>query len=246
MNAVLKPMDAPYACLLKTRHYTPTPLSFGDQEHAMNLEEFRRDYLQGGLRRNDLPAQPLSLFSEWQQQAIASGLIDPTAMALATVDAKGQPSQRIVLLKSVDARGFVFYTNYNSRKAQEIAVNQQVSLLFPWHVMERQVRVCGRAEKVSLLESIKYFATRPRESQLAAWASGQSSKLSSRQILLGQLDAMRSKFDNGEVPLPDFWGGYRIVPHEIEFWQGGGNRLHDRFQYRLQQGNQWDISRLAP
>lgn len=212
----------------------------------MNLEEFRRDYLQRGLRRNDLPPQPLTLFAEWQQQAIASGLLDPTAMALATVDAKGQPSQRIVLLKNVDGRGLVFYTNYNSRKAHEIAVNQQVSLLFPWHVMERQVRICGRAEKVSLIESVKYFATRPRDSQLAAWASGQSAKLDSRQILLNQLDVMREKFSKGEVPLPDFWGGYRVVPHEIEFWQGGGNRLHDRFQYRLQQNGQWEIARLAP
>lgn len=212
----------------------------------MNLEEFRRDYLQGGLRRNDLPPQPLSLFADWQQHAIASGLLDPTAMALATVDAQGQPSQRIVLLKHVDERGFVFYTNYKSRKAHEIAANQQVSLLFPWHVMERQVRVCGRAEKVGLLESVKYFATRPRESQLAAWASGQSSTLDSRQMLLNQLDVMRNKFSKGEVPLPDFWGGYRIIPHEVEFWQGGGNRLHDRFQYRLQQNGQWEIVRLAP
>ena len=212
----------------------------------MNLEEFRRDYLQGGLRRNDLPPQPLALFADWQQQAIGSGLLDPTAMVLATVDAHGQPSQRIVLLKQVDERGFVFYTNYNSRKAHEIASNQRVSLLFPWHVMERQVRVCGRAEKVSLLESVKYFASRPRESQLAAWASGQSSKLDSRQMLLNQLDVMRNKFSKGEVPLPDFWGGYRIIPHEIEFWQGGGNRLHDRFQYRLQQSGQWEIVRLAP
>ena len=212
----------------------------------MNLEEFRRDYLQGGLRRNDLPPQPLTLFADWQQQAIASGLLDPTAMVLATVDAQGQPSQRIVLLKQVDERGFVFYTNYNSRKAHEIASNRQVSLLFPWHVMERQVRVCGRVEKVSLLESVQYFATRPRESQLAAWASNQSAKLDSRQMLLSQLNVMRNKFSNGEVPLPDFWGGYRIIPHEIEFWQGGGNRLHDRFQYRLQQGGQWVIARLAP
>jgi len=141
----------------------------------------------------------------------------------------------------------VFYTNYDSRKAHEIDANQQVSLLFPWHVMERQVRVCGRAEKVSLPESVKYFATRPRESQLAAWASGQSTKLDSRQMLLNQLDVMRNKFANDEVPLPDFWGGYRIIPHEIEFWQGGGNRLHDRFQYRrLPQRDQWEIARLAP
>lgn len=212
----------------------------------MNLEQFRREYLQGGLRRNDLPDDPFVLFAAWQQQAIESGLVDPTAMALATVDADGQPSQRIVLLKNLDERGFVFYTNYQSRKAREMAGNAKVALLFPWHVMERQVRVCGAVEKVSMLESAKYFASRPRDSQLAAWASQQSSSLSSRQLLLGQLARMREKFGNGEVPLPDFWGGYRVIPHEIEFWQGGGNRLHDRFQYRRQPDDGWDIKRLAP
>lgn len=212
----------------------------------MNLEQFRREYLQGGLRRNDLPDDPFVLFAAWQQQAIESGLVDPTAMALATVDADGQPSQRIVLLKNLDERGFVFYTNYQSRKAREMEGNAKVALLFPWHVMERQVRVCGAVEKVSMLESAKYFASRPRDSQLAAWASQQSSSLSSRQLLLGQLARMREKFGNGEVPLPDFWGGYRVIPHEIEFWQGGGNRLHDRFQYRRQPDDGWDIKRLAP
>ncbi|HTQ98651.1 MAG TPA: pyridoxamine 5'-phosphate oxidase [Candidatus Acidoferrum sp.] len=211
----------------------------------MNLEQFRRDYLQGGLRRGELPDDPLQLFTTWQQQAIASGLVDPTAMVLATVNAEGQPSQRFVLLKSFDARGFVFYTNYGSRKAADIAGNSRVSLLFPWHMLERQVKVEGRAEKVSLLESAKYFATRPRESQLAAWASSQSHALGSRQLLLAQLDAMRHKFANGEVPLPDFWGGFRVVPSAFEFWQGGGNRLHDRFHY-ARHGDAWGIERLAP
>ncbi len=212
----------------------------------MNLEQFRREYLQGGLRRNDLPDDPFVLFANWQQQTIECGLLDPTAMALATVDTNGQPSQRIVLLKNLDERGFVFYTNYQSRKAREMAGNARVALLFPWHVMERQVRVCGVVEKVSMLESMKYFASRPRDSQLAAWASQQSSTLSSRQLLLGQLARMREKFGSGEVPLPDFWGGYRVIPHEIEFWQGGGNRLHDRFQYQRQPDGSWSINRLAP
>ncbi len=212
----------------------------------MNLEQFRREYLQGGLRRNDLPDDPFVLFANWQQQTIECGLLDPTAMALATVDTNGQPSQRIVLLKNLDERGFVFYTNYQSRKAREMAGNARVALLFPWHVMERQVRVCGVVEKVSMLESMKYFASRPRDSQLAAWASQQSSTLSSRQLLLGQLARMREKFGSGEVPLPDFWGGYRVIPHEIEFWQGGGNRLHDRFQYQRQPDGSWIINRLAP
>jgi pyridoxamine 5'-phosphate oxidase len=212
----------------------------------MNLEQFRREYLSGGLRRGDLPDAPLSLFEAWQQQAIESGLIDPTAMIVATVSAEGQPSQRTVLLKHLDETGFVFYTNYGSRKAKEIATNPQVSLLFPWHPLERQVKICGRAEKVSLAESVRYFASRPRESQLAAWASQQSRKLSARQMLLTELEHMKQKFAHGEVPLPDFWGGFRVVPHEIEFWQGGANRLHDRFVYRLQADGSWTIERLAP
>lgn len=212
----------------------------------MNLEQFRREYLQGGLRRNDLPDDPLALFATWQQQAIQSGLLDPTALVLATVDAAGQPSQRIVLLKSVDGQGFVFYTNYESRKAQEIAANSNVALLFPWHVMERQVRVSGNAVKVDVEESAKYFATRPHDSQLAAWASPQSAVLDSRNSLINRFEQARQKFGKDEVPLPPCWGGYRVIPHEIEFWQGGANRLHDRFRYRLQAGERWLINRLAP
>ena len=140
----------------------------------MDLEQVRREYLQGGLRRADLPADPLQLFALWQQQAITSALLDPTAMVLATVAPNGQPSQRMVLLKNLDERGFVFFTNYGSRKADEISANPRVSLLFPWHPMERQVKICGTAGKISLMESAKYFSARPRESQLAAWASTQS------------------------------------------------------------------------
>lgn len=212
----------------------------------MALDQIRREYLQGGLRRDDLPLDPLALFETWQGQAIACGLPDPTAMVVATVAPDGQPSQRLVLLKQLDERGFVFYTNYGSRKAREIAGNAQVSLLFPWHGMERQVRVCGRAEKVSTAESLKYFLTRPRDSQLAAWASEQSSPLTSRDFLMHQLMHMKEKFAHGEVPLPDFWGGIRVTPHEIEFWQGGAARLHDRFQYRRESGSAWQIQRLAP
>lgn len=211
----------------------------------MALDQIRRDYLQGGLRRDELPADPLALFETWQQQAIACGLPDPTAMVVATVAIDGQPSQRLVLLKQLDARGFVFFTNYGSRKAREIAGNPHVSLLFPWHGMERQVNVRGRAEKVSVAESVQYFMSRPRDSQLAAWASPQSSPLSSRDFLLNQLASMKQKFANGDVPLPDFWGGIRIYPQEIEFWQGGASRLHDRFQYR-RDGAAWQIQRLAP
>ena len=212
----------------------------------MALDQIRREYLQGGLRRDDLPADPLTLFETWQKQAIACGLTDPTAMVVATVGPDGQPSQRLVLLKQLDARGFVFYTNYGSRKAREIAGNAHVSLLFPWHGMERQVKVTGLAAKVSVAESVKYFMTRPRDSQLAAWASAQSKPLSSRNVLMTQLAHMKEKFAQGDVPLPDFWGGIRVHPGEIEFWQGGANRLHDRFQYTRQDGDKWRIQRLAP
>ncbi len=212
----------------------------------MALDQIRRDYLQGGLRRDELPADPHVLFETWQKQAIACGLADPTAMVVATVAADGQPSQRLVLLKQLDARGFVFFTNYGSRKAQEIAGNPHVSLLFPWHGMERQVKVGGTAEKISIAESVKYFMTRPRDSQLAAWASQQSAPLSSRQFLMSQLAQMKEKFANGDVPLPDFWGGIRVFPRDIEFWQGGASRLHDRFQYTRQSGDTWQIQRLAP
>ena len=156
----------------------------------MALDQIRRDYLQGGLRRDELPADPLVLFETWQKQAIACGLPDPTAMVVATVATDGQPSQRLVLLKQLDAQGFVFYTNYGSRKAREIAGNPNVSLLFPWHGMERQVNVRGSAEKLSVAESVKYFMTRPRDSQLAAWASQQSSPLTSRDFLMHQLAHM--------------------------------------------------------
>jgi pyridoxamine 5'-phosphate oxidase len=212
----------------------------------IDLDQIRRDYTRGGLSRDELPADPLQLFERWQQQAIACALPDPTAMVVATVAADGQPSQRIVLLKQLDAEGFVFFTNYGSRKARELAGNSRVSLLFPWHPMERQVKVCGSAHKIGMAESLKYFATRPRESQLAAWASQQSAPITSRSFLMNQLAHMKEKFAHGEVPLPDFWGGVRVVPQEIEFWQGGSHRLHDRFRYARQQDASWTIERLAP
>jgi pyridoxamine 5'-phosphate oxidase len=212
----------------------------------MDIENFRREYVQGGLRRDDLHDNPLTQFETWLNQVVESDLIDPTAMVVSTVSAEGQPSQRIVLLKHLDDDGFVFYTNYGSRKADEIAENNRVSLLFPWNALERQVKVCGRAEKISAAESLKYFLSRPRDSQLAAWASDQSRKISSRDFLMTQLAHMKEKFSEGEVPLPDFWGGIRVRPHEIEFWQGGEHRLHDRFEYRLQGDGEWEVQRLAP
>ena len=211
----------------------------------MDLNDLRREYLRGGLSRDQLAANPVDQFNSWLKQAIEAEIKDPTAMSVSTVDVDGQPRQRLVLLKQVDNHGFVFFTNYESKKARDIALNPLVSLHFPWHVLERQVKICGRAEKVKASESFKYFRSRPEESQLAAWASRQSSRLSSRQALLGQFAAVKEKFKSGSIPLPDFWGGFRVVPSSIEFWQGGGNRLHDRFEY-IRDNNSWDIHRLAP
>jgi pyridoxamine 5'-phosphate oxidase len=212
----------------------------------MDIENFRREYLAGGLKSVDLLADPVAQFSLWLGQTVESGLKDPTAMVVATVGKDGQPSQRIVLLKHVDQDGFVFYTNYGSRKAEEIEDNNRVSLLFAWNALDRQVKICGRAEKVSAADSLKYFLSRPRDSQLAAWASQQSRKISGRDFLMTQLAHMKEKYREGEVPLPDFWGGFRIKPYEIEFWQGGEHRLHDRFVYELQDNQSWSIHQLAP
>jgi len=211
----------------------------------MDLEDIRREYLQGGLNYDQLNRDPFQQFELWMNQAIGANLADPTAMTLATVDAVGQPSQRIVLLKHLDERGFVFYTNYGSAKAKDISANNKVSLHFPWQAMERQVKVMGSAEKVSVAETLKYFVTRPRDSQIAAWSSHQSSPISSRTLLLAQFESLKQKFRKGEVPLPDFWGGYRVEPHSFEFWQGGANRLHDRFLY-IKEPHGWSIERLAP
>jgi pyridoxamine 5'-phosphate oxidase len=212
----------------------------------LDINQIRREYLLGGMRREDLQNSPYDQFDIWLQQAIDSGLPDPTAMTLATVDKEGQPDQRIVLLKHSDPRGLVFFTNYGSKKATDIAANPKVSLHFPWHIMERQLRINGRAEKISVAETTRYFVTRPRESQLAAWASKQSQPIGSRQMLMQQFEAMKEKFLGGQVPRPDFWGGYRVVPERYEFWQGGGSRLHDRFEYLRNEDGTWTINRLAP
>jgi len=211
----------------------------------MSLQDNRREYDYGKLTRESLLDNPFEQFTLWMDQALEAGIQDPTAMSVATVDSSGKPWQRMVLLKEFDQRGFVFYTNLGSRKAKDIEGNPQVSLHFPWLQLDRQVIVGGRAERLSTVDVMKYFLSRPKGSQLAAWASKQSSRINSRQALETQFAQVKEKFSKGEIPLPDFWGGYRVVPEEIEFWQGGEQRLHDRFSYGLDDGD-WEISRLSP
>ncbi len=212
----------------------------------MNLADIRTDYRKGKLRREDLKPDPIDMFNLWLDDAIQAKVVEPTAMSLATASADGRPLLRTVLLKGLDARGFVFFTNLESRKAAHLAENPYVSLLFPWLPLERQVIVQGKADKISAVESLKYFMSRPRESQLAAWASRQSHAISSRTVLEMEWGKIKEKFGAGKIPLPSFWGGYRVKPETIEFWQGGANRLHDRFQYTAQADGCWAIERLAP
>jgi pyridoxamine 5'-phosphate oxidase len=212
---------------------------------AMDLADFRKEYSDRGLKREEMKAEPVAQFGEWFAQATELGLHEPNAMTLATVDEAGMPYQRTVLLKYFDTGGFVFFTNYGSRKAKQMALNPRVSLLFPWITLERQVIVQGSVEKISTAESLKYFASRPRDSQIGAWVSNQSEVITSRKFLMQKLSEIQEKFSHGEIPLPSFWGGYRVVPQMVEFWQGGPARLHDRFLYRRGEGA-WNIERLSP
>ncbi|MEJ2044147.1 MAG: pyridoxamine 5'-phosphate oxidase [Reinekea sp.] len=212
----------------------------------MDLADIRREYTLQGLNREQLNSNPITQFDLWLNQAMAAELnADPTAMSLATVDADGQPSQRIVLLKQFDKNGFVFYTNLESRKAREIAGNSKVCLHFAWTPLERQIVIYGEAEKLSISEAARYFISRPRNSQIAAWTSHQSQKIGSRKLLEQAFDQMKNKFKEGAIPLPSFWGGYRVKPMAMEFWQGRGARLHDRFMYKVD-GDGWSLDRLQP
>jgi pyridoxamine 5'-phosphate oxidase len=206
----------------------------------------RREYHPAPLTENDLAATPFEQFETWYQQAERADCPEPNAMVLATVAADGHPTQRTVLLKYFDTSGFVFFTNYESRKARHLADNDRVSLLFLWLPLERQVEINGRAAKVSSVESLKYFVTRPRGSQLGAWVSRQSSVISSRSLLESKWAELTRKFSGGEIPVPSFWGGFRVVPDRFEFWQGGQNRLHDRFEYLPTDPQHWQVRRLAP
>ncbi|MDR1497354.1 MAG: pyridoxamine 5'-phosphate oxidase [Puniceicoccales bacterium] len=214
----------------------------------MDISAFRQEYTRAGLSRETLAPSPFVQFELWFKQACESHLAEPNAMSLATVSAGGAPSCRAVLLKAFDERGFVFFTNYTSQKAADIEENARVALHFPWFALERQVQIAGTAAKISTKESLAYFLSRPYGSQLGAWVSHQSTVISSRQLLLKKLDEIRRKFAEGRVPLPDFWGGYRVTPQTAEFWQGRPNRLHDRFQYTRDGNieNGWRIERLAP
>ena len=212
---------------------------------GMDVSELRRPFDGAALERSDLDADPVRQFSAWFEEACGGDALDPNAMSLSTVDAEGRPSLRTVLLKYFDERGFAFFTNQASAKATEIAGNPHVALLFFWRESARQVVIRGAAEKIPAAETMRYFLSRPRGSQLGAWVSPQSSVISSRALLEAKFDEMKRKFANREVPLPSFWGGYRVVPAAIEFWQGRENRLHDRFLYRLQDTGLWNIERLA-
>jgi pyridoxamine 5'-phosphate oxidase len=211
-----------------------------------SIADLRRNNTTRGLSEADVDPDPFKQFQTWFSDALAANLLEPNAMTLATVTRDGKPSARAVLLKGFDVRGFVFYTNYESRKGQELAENPWAALVLFWAELERQVRIEGKIEKCSALESDTYFRSRPLGSRLGAWASHQSQVISSRKVLEHRLEELMAEYANRDVPRPSYWGGYRLNPTSIEFWQGRPNRLHDRLRYRLLTDGSWLIERLSP
>lgn len=210
------------------------------------VADLRKDYTLEDLSETDIDSNPFIQFKKWFAQALAAQLPEPNAMTLATATPDGKPSARMVLLKDFDERGFVLFTNYNSHKGQELAANPQAALVFWWAELERQVRIVGRVEKISSEQSDSYFEMRPPNSRLGAWASNQSEVIERREILAQRLQEFQSKYENQEVPRPPHWGGYRVIPQEIEFWQGRPSRLHDRLLYTHLDDGSWKIERLSP
>ena len=211
-----------------------------------SIAAMRKVYQLKSLDEKEVDADPLKQFDNWWKESINSGVQEPNAMTLATCDAGGKPSARIVLLKGVNENGFVFFTNYESRKAHEIAENSFAALVFFWKELERQIRIEGKVRKTSKKESDEYFSVRPRESQLGAWSSPQSKVIESAELLQKNMKKYYDKFHEQEVPRPEFWGGYIVEPNVIEFWQGKTGRLHDRLRYSLNENANWIIERLAP
>lgn len=212
----------------------------------MSLADLRKDYSLSGLVEKDLARDPFRQFDKWFQEAQGAKIPEPNAMVLATATRDGRPSTRTVLLKSVDGRGFVFYTNYESRKGRELEANARASLLFPWIALERQIIVEGTVTKVSREESAAYFHSRPHASQIGAWASQQSTVIGGRALLEQAFKAADKQYAGAEVPVPPHWGGYRVNPETVEFWQGRRSRLHDRLRYRREANGDWTIERLSP
>ena len=213
---------------------------------SSSYAEQRRDYTLAGLTEKDLARDPFRQFDKWFGEAEAAKLPEPNAMVLATASRDGRPAARVMLLKGLDGRGFVFYTNYESRKGRELESNPRATLLFPWIALERQVTVEGSISRVTREESETYFHSRPRTSQLGAWASQQSSIVAGRAVLEESLKAVEKKYSGQEVPLPPYWGGFRLIPDVVEFWQGRRSRLHDRLRYRRLADGTWTIERVSP
>ncbi len=210
------------------------------------MADLRKEYERAELHRGDLEEHPIRQFEKWFNQSLDAQVFEPSAAALATADRRGRPSVRFVLLKGVDERGFRFYTNYDSQKGRELAENPRAALAIYWAPLERQVRVRGQVTKLAREEAEIYFRSRPKGSRLATWASRQSQVIASRQILEDEFARLQNRYPGEEVPMPPYWGGYLLMPIEIEFWQGRSNRLHDRFRYTRQPDQTWRIERLAP